>query len=463
MSLRHRIARRLAPDLMDSTQVRDLVAEEVKRAIMAQPAVGSYDPDQYRRISGAADQRRDYDLVSQEAMFQLAYYMFDQSPIVRRLAKMDKSFLFHGEISVTVDDENAQEVWDKFWKANKLALNFPKYFMWLSLLGEQCWPVAVNPHNGAVTLQYIDPATIRDVLINPHNVIQVMRVDLNSSGGRPGKKYAVIREDRNPASKTYTRLVGDCFFLPINNPPNNPRGRSDYLPLFDWCDALERYGFNYLERSEHMLNFVWDVLLKGQDEKQIRKWLDDNPVPKPGSMRAHNENVEWKAVAPDIKAGDFRSGFDMAKGFVMGSAGRPESWFGGGGKSYQNEADLMGQVPIRDYDERQGEAGQQIEEMARFVLDQAVIHKRLTPAQADLDILVDLPEIDKRDLTKLANGVPQLATALAVAEQNRWLSRDTAARIFAAVVGQMGIAIDVEAELKAAKKRLKDGFEDYDD
>ena len=49
----------------------------------------------------------------------------------------------------------------------------------------------------------------------------------------------------------------------------------------------------------------------------------DNPPPQPGSQRAHNENVKWEAVAPDIKAQDFSKGYEMGKQFVMGAAGPP--------------------------------------------------------------------------------------------------------------------------------------------
>ena len=231
--------------------------------------------------------------------------------------------------------------------------------------------------------------------------------------------------------------------------------------MFDWIDGLERYGFNYLERAEFLLNFVWDVTLKGMNEDQIRDWLSKNPAPEPGSMRAHNEQVTWAAVSPDIKASDFTAGFDMGKGFVMGAAGRPDSWFGSGGKAYQTEADQFGQVPIKDFDERQGLIREILEELAGFALDQAVIAGRLTPAAAEAGFTVDLPEISKKDFTKLISGVPGFTTAMTLAEDKGWVSHPTAAKLFALVAGQMGMEIDVEAEMEAAKKPEDEGLEDY--
>jgi len=465
MGLRTAVAKLLSPGLMDADQVRELVTEEVDRAKASLPISASYDPNNegYRPLTGG-QQLRELQAVDQTRMQEIAYFMFDSSPMTRRLARMDKTFMFGEPVSFNHNDDEAQKILDRFWKDpdNKLHLDFADMIMWLGLLGEQCWPVDVNPHNGHVTLKYVDPVSIAAVLVNPNNIKQAVRVDLQGNGGRPGAKMAIIRQDKNAMSRDYGRLVGECFYYAINKPFNAPRGRSDYLALFDWIDGLERHGFNYLERAELMLNFIWDITLEGMNEEQIKTWLRINPVPEPGSQRAHNEKVKWAAVAPDLKANDLTAGFDMVKSFIMGSAGRPDSWFGAGGKAYQTEADQFGQVPIKDLDERQGFAGHIAEQLLQFQLDQAVRCGRLTPAQADAGLTVNMPEISKKDLAKLINGVPQLATALAVAMQNRWVSEETATRVFAQVVSQFGVDIDVENELAAAKKKLPPGAEDYE-
>jgi len=462
MSLRKQIARILAPDMYSAEAVRTVVKDEIQKARMALPITANYDPNNegYRRLSGSNQQRRDLSFIDQYRMFEIAYFMFDSSAMTKRLAKLDKTFLFGEPVTVTSEDDDVKDIIDRFWKRNKMDLKFPDRMMWMGLLGEQCWPVDVNKHNGDVTLGYADPANIKEVYVSRLNVEEVAQVEMQGNGGRSGKKYAVIREDRDFRSKSQGRLAGDCFFLAINHPPNSPRGRSDFLTLFDWIDSLERYGYNYLERAEFLLNFVWDITLKGMNEDQIRAWLRDNPPPEPGSQRAHNEQVEWKAVAPDIKAHDHSKGFEMAKSFIMGAAGRPDSWFGAGGKAYQTEADQFGQVPIKDLDERQLQHKYILREVIQFQIDQAVIHSRLSDEKAQAGFTVNMPEISKKELTKLINGVPQLATALAVAEDKGWVSLETAARIFSSVVGQMGVDIDVDEELKKAKK-MEEGTEDY--
>ncbi len=286
---------------------------------------------------------------------------------------------------------------------------------------------------------------------------------LLGTNGRTGPKYPIIRPALNIMKPNYGRLEGEAFFFSINHPPNSPRGRSDYLTLFDWIDGLERYGYNFLERAENMLNFVWDVTLNGQTEEQIRAWLQNNPPPEPGSLRAHNEAVKWEAISPDLKANNVKTGYDMGQAFIMGAARRPAAWFGGGGKAYQNEAESMDQVPIKDLGKRQKYCKAVATKLCRFVIDQAVLAGRLSEEKAAEGFEITLPEISRKDHVKLVNGVPQLATALSLMTGEGWLSDETATRIIAFVVSQLGFEIDAEVELDRAADRPKEGEEDYDD
>lgn len=464
MRIREWMARRIAPGLRSEIEVRDMVADEVKRALAALPATVSYDPNRegYRPAGGGIF-NRNLLAMDQSRMFEIAYYMFDSSPMFKRLARMDKTFLFGEAVTVTSEDEDVQEIIDRFWEdeENNLDMDLPEQIMWLSILGEQCWPVDINPRNGQVVLNYVDPSIIQEVQVSRINPKRVMRIDLMGDGGRPGRKMPVIRRDFDPRSKTYGRLVGECFFWRINHPPNSCRGRSDYLTLFDWIDAQERNGFNVLERSELLLNFIWDITLTGMDQEKIREWLRDQAPPEPGALRAHNENVKWEAVAPDLKATDIATIFEMTKSFIMGAAGRPDSWFGAGGKAYQTEAEQFGQVPIKDLDERQGLVKKIITSMIQFVIDQAVIAGRLPEAKAAIGFTVNTPEISKKDFSKILNSIPQVTTALSLAEQNNWITRKTAAGLFALAAGQMGMEIDVDAEMEEIGEAPAAGTEDY--
>jgi hypothetical protein len=466
MGFKERIIKYFASDTIERE-----VNAAVKRAKASLPITANYDPhgEGYRRLSSGGEARRDLHGISQDRMFEIAYYMWDNSAMVKGLASMDRSFLFGEPITVTSEDEMVQEVIDDFWNdpVNHMDIRFPNRMMWMSLLGEQLWEVRVNPNNGHVRINYIDPAQIKEVYVNRLYLSEPLRIELQGKSGGKGKILNVIRDDRDNRSKSYGRLVGDCFFFTINKPENATRGRSDFLTLFDWIDGTERYGFNYLERAEFLLNFIWDITLKGMDENQIREWMQKNPAPQPGSQRAHNENVEWKAVAPPLNAYDARAGYDMAKSFIMGASRRPESWFGGGGKAYQTEAEMFGQVPIKDLNERQLLIKHILRFQIQFALDQAVIAGRL-PAQRveKAGFQINMLELSPKDLSSKINSIPQLTTALMVAEQNKWVSRETATKLFAFVCGEMGYDVDPEEEMERARikgKEAPDGAEDYVD
>jgi hypothetical protein len=462
--LRQRIAKWFAPDLYSKDAVREVVKDEIHKARMALPITANYDPngEGYRPLMGRTSQRRDVQHVDLDRMYEVAYFMWDTSAMTRRLALMDQSFLFAEPITVTSPDPDVQTVIDNFMTENKLGTRFPDKMMWMGLLGEQCWPVTVLPQNGLVLLEYVDPQSIKEVYVNSLNVEETQQVELQGVGGRTGRKMAVIRKDWNIHSKGFGRLLGECFFFSINHPPNDPRGRSDYLTLFDWIDGLERHGFNYLERAEFIFNFVWDVLLEGMTEEEIKSWLANNRTPDPGSIRAHNERVKWEAVVPNFGSHDFAKGFDSMKGFVMGSAGRPASWYGEGGKAYQNEAEQFGQVPIKDLEKRNELHKEILNEMVQFQLDQAVIAKRLSEEKAKAGFDVNMPKISEKDLSRLINGVPQLASALAVAETQKWVSHETAVSIFAIVISRLGVDVNVEDELKKAKGKPEEDTKDYE-
>lgn len=473
MGIRETIAKWIAPGVKTEAEARATMADEIKTAVAEQitqarmdmPISVNYDPknEGYRRVSDSI-YSRNLMPVQQARMFEIAYFMFDSSAMFKRLATMDRGFLFSAPITISSDSVDVKAIIDRFWNdpENNMALKYPEYAMWLSILGEQCWPVEVNPINGFVRLNYEPPDQIKDVWVNPLKTSQLMQVEMMGLNGRPGRKYAIIRKDYNVQSRTYDRLVGDCFFVSINKPPNAARGRSDFMTLVDWIDSLERYGYNYLERAELMLNFVWDITLKGMNAEQIREFLRDNPPPEPGSQRAHNENVTWEAVSPDLKATDFKSGFDMGKAFIMGAAGRPESWFGSGGKQYQTEADQAGQAPVVDLEQRQELHKYMLTQILQFVVDQAVIHKALSEKEAAKGFCVTMPEVSKKDLAKFANVIPQLTTALALAVSNKFIQRDTAINMFAFVSGYMGYAVDAQAEIDAATKALADNETDYE-
>lgn len=462
MGFRDYIARMIAPGLMPESQVRELVAEEVKRARQALPVYADYDPlgEGFRRYSmGGSQVRRDLTPGSQDVMIEIAYFLHATSGMAKRFVADTKNFVIGGGVTFTVKndrpDKAAAQALEDFWgdSVNNMDRLLGPRIEFLGILGEQCWPVTVNPYNGFVQVSYVDPSNIDDVIVMPGfpeipNLVQLRGVD------RDRRELRVIRASRDPLAREYGKRVGDCFYWAVNKPPNSPRGWSDLLQTADFITQLEETLFSELDRIQLMKCFVWDVLLQGADPKTIKEFRENNPPPKPGALKVHNEKVTWTAVAPDLKQHDTKTFFDLMKGYVSGVHSRPDSWFGSGGKAYQTEADLMGEPAFRCFEERQEFVKGMLEEMAMFVLDQAILHRALPgPAQGQAyKVVANMPPMRRRDLQAASTTLKTTTESLIAAESQGYARKETCVRIWASVATEVGFEVDVEAEVTAAKE-----------
>jgi hypothetical protein len=184
-------------------------------------------------------------------------------------------------------------------------------------------------------------------------------------------------------------------------------------------------------------------------QEEIERWLRNTPPPKPGSIRAHNENVQYQAVAPDLKANDATNEARMLKNYILGGAGFPEHWFAEGGNANRATAAEMGEPTIKRLSARQRYFRYMLEHIFRFCIDQALIHRRL-PAEADTGFSIIVPEITIRDIGGLTEALQRISASLAVAEERGWVTRRTAARLFGVLAARLGADIDVDQELEAA-------------
>ncbi|MEN8134320.1 MAG: hypothetical protein ABFS18_02120 [Thermodesulfobacteriota bacterium] len=464
--VREAVAKTLAPGLKDETELREIVKEEVVAARLAMPVNLDYDPqgEGYRKIGGDAVQR-DLTALSQDMMLELAYRLYDTSGLVKRFVRDTKNFVLGEGVSFEIANDNEAGdalAWvNEFWNDsyNQMAMRLEKRIEFLGLLGEQCWPTSVEPNTGKVRLTYVDPANIDEVHKVKFFPEMTAAVKLKGNGGRSGATLTSIREESDWRSPGYGYLMGDCFFFSINDPPNGTRGRSDLVHLFDFIDNFEEGLFDELDRIRQAKAFVWDVTLKGGDENDIRDFLKNNKQPKPGSMRVHNEQVEWDAVAPDLKHSDNKAVFDLMKTYLSACMNRPDSWLGSGGKAYQTEADLMGAPTFKDLGSRQRYVKYMLEYVLQFVLDQAVLAGTLKETDGKrLKATVNMPEMNDNDLEKTVSGLLTLSQGLAVAQVSGWISEEGAAKVFLAVAGQVGVDLDVAAEIqKAAAETDADG------
>lgn len=394
------------------------------------------DPDdyKYRRLSGRPD--RDLSPITHQRMLEIAYRLYDRNPLAHRIVELTKDFVIGGGVTYRCESPEIQTILDDFWSdpINNWDLKQYNRVLELGLFGEQCYPVFVNSYNGRVRLGSLDPASIGEVRTNPENAEEVEAI---VPKGIQQRTLRVIHLDEEPESPTFGRLVGDCFFFAINKVSNADRGRSDLLCLADWIDGYEQFLFNRIDRSALISSFVWDVTLEGMNEDEIAQWLKKNPAPKPGSVRAHNEKVRWEAVSPDLKAHDAKEEARLLRTFILAGAGFPEHWFADGSQVNRATAKEMGVPTLKRLSARQRYFQYMIEYIFRFVIDQAVIHGRISP-ETDTRFVVVLPEISQRDTSDAAASLERISNALASAEEKGWISKEAAGKMFVNFSAQLG-------------------------
>ena len=444
-------------------------AKKLMEAVLKEaPAqVGTDDEEGFRQITGAKVDR-DLPEVTQFRMLQLSTWFYDRDLLAKRIIDLKKDFLV-GE-GITVESEGETEkIIGKFWHdpLNNMDLFHQDMARDLGVLGEQAYPTFVNKQNGHVRLGYLDPYAIDSVITNPGNCRETIGLKIKSDYGmvvednvfvkewranqgipevKNEKNYlSVIGLDRNVNHKdTYGKLVGETFFFAINKVTNARRGKSDLLVLFDWLHNYERFLFSRVERARHLNAFIWDVLLKGMNDAQIKKWLKEHgAAPKPGSMRAHNEKVEWEAVTPKLESNDASNEARMFRSHIAGGAGIPIFWLGGGEGLTRAVALEMSTPVFKHLKSRQLYLKYMFHTIINYVLDQAIIAG--WKGKIDKKFNVKFPALSQKDLVSLSQTLSGTANALVLAKDAGLITKDEASKHLKFLLKLLGGDVTVPA------------------
>jgi len=414
-------------------------------------AAGGVDADMegWRRLSGNLE--RDLLPMAQDRVLQIVYYLYETDPLARRIIQMSRDYVVAEGVRFEAKDDRVHQVLDRFWNdpINKLDLHFPEEVLELGLWGEQCYPVYVNPVSGFVRKGYLDPARIAEVHLDPDNARVVRSLELHGIGEAAARTLSVVAPDLNAYGQTYGFNTGDCIYFKINSVTTASRGRSDLVALADYLDMYNQFLFNRGERAAFGNAWIWDVLVKGAKDKDLKEFLEKNPSPKPASIRAHNENVEWNCVAPDLKAQDASIDGRMIKNYVLGGAGFPEHFFAEGGNANQATAKEMGEPVIKHLASRQCQVKAMLQAQLEFVIDQAQM-RRVLPAGINRGYDLFFPELSTKDLATIGTVMLQAAQALMIAETQGWVKPEGAARAFCEIASLLGAEIEPAEDIAEA-------------
>lgn len=444
-----------------------LVAETPEPVREAAGVTVDTDEGAWRRLSGKAAQR-DLPSLSQEQMRKMAAYLWETNLLANRLVELPLAYLLAEGIRLECADEEHQRWLDQFWHdpINRMDLKLVTYVRELALFGELCLPTFVNEISGAVRLGYLDPSLIADVITDPGNAGQDIGVrTLADEQGRALTYRTVLRGDDTelfgkPAQELRAAMTdGEAFFFAVNKFAAGKRGRSDLMAQMDWLDGFDEFMFDQMERNSEHDAFIWDVKLSGATEADVDERAKKIQRPNRGSVRVHNDQEEWTAVAPSLNAVDRSESARLFRNYSLGGATIPEHWFGGGGDVNRAAAGEMGDPFFKVATARQTFLRHVLQEIGAYVLWMRASKAGQKPewGAPEWTVTAKFPEMVTRDITKISAALQSCVTAVASALADKLITRKTALQIIAVAARRLEVDIDPEEELDALEKEEPTG------
>lgn len=427
------------------------------------------DDDQWRRLTG--DGQRDLAPLTQDRMQRLAHYAWETNLLANRLIELPVAYLLADGVTMHVGGEDdlavdAQAAIDAHWHdgLNAWDIKLPKRVRELALFGEQCFPVFRDDNARFVRLGYLDPALIETVVTDPENREQPIGIVTRKDKRGVARRYRIIVNVPESAFAERTQEIrksfdtGDCFYYKVNDLSSASRGRSDLLAQIDWLDAYDQFLFGEMEGAAFRRTFIWDVKITGASPDDVKQRAKEIAVPKSGSARVHNENEEWSAPGPDLKAADSAEGARLFRNHVLGGATIPPTWYSDATDVNRATGESMAEPTEKMLLMRQRTIGHMLVDICRYVLrvHWDALDRELKPAESALlaGVVAQWPELTSKDTTKYAAALQQATAAAAMLIAEGLLSRATALRIIASLVAQLGVQFDVDDELETAEQEL---------
>ncbi len=432
--------------------------------------ISSNDPDRDRNIEDGfrrltkTQNERDLMPLEQQRMTEIALFLYDSNPLAKRIIDLVNSFVTGDGFSFNAKNPRVLDVLQSFWEdpVNDWPIKQLNRFRELSLLGEQLWPVAVRRTDGRVRMGYVDPANIEEIIPDPYNP-EILRTAEITQGYHPDgavdlpTRYSLINVDERVLSPTYNKLnfypePYGAFYFAINKPSNATRGRSDLITVFDWLDLYDQHLFGAAERATYLTDFIWDVTMKGADEDAMKKWHRENSMPRGSAMRVHNENMTWQAIAPSLNAGDSEMMARLIKQHILTAIGLPPSWISDPGDTNRSTGVAMAGPILKSLSHRQRLCRGIITKILQFVLDQAVLAGKLQGlSEEELQFEVLAPSLTPSDMSAMTQTMLKVSQSIKLAEDQGWLSHETAAKVFLKSLTELGVQLSIDDEIQKVK------------
>lgn len=413
---------------------------------------------------------------------EIAYALWVRNPLARHIIRLFQIFTV-GPYWET-ENETVKAVLTKHdndpdnnWNGEKNQ----QRAMELSMFGEQCYPIGINPINGHMKLGYLDATNISSIKVSDFDNMLVEKIYYRTAGALGDERFfypvrfdedgsygqLIAKDAESRGSKpgmfyqgrdTKGKYVGEAFYFAINKVIASTRGTSDLLSVADWIDSYGEMLFTHLDRAHLINNFVYDVTIDGASESQIKLFLKDLPAPTPGTVRAHNDRVHWQALTPQFGAADMKGVSDLIKGMILIGGGFPSHWFGDGQTTNRATAQEMGLPTLEMLKERRN----YFAEMKRMIYQTQVDSYVLAAGEIkDLEedeppFTMFIPPMSEKQWDLYAASFASIVTSLAVCEGQGWIKKESAAKVAKSIIEQVGTEVELPEDIEGPEEDKKE-------
>lgn len=428
------------------------------------------DPDEhlYRSLTGGP--RGDHLPPYQRSRAnRIAHHLFRTNPVANRFMTLLTDFVLGESVTVSSDNAAVREVVDRHWNDtyNDWDRAMPDLFQSYMLYGELLLPLFFSPVDGHLRVGMAQPERIDTVDTDPENWRIVTSVQLTAQGADlDGPRYTIVnRRSRPDELLAATRPA--LFWT--RGDPLSTRGLSVLYPMADFIDLLDQLLFSEVERWLLLKAFVWDVTVTG-DERAVGEVARINRTPPPpGSVNVHNDKIAWEAKSPALDSADSVTGIRFLRNHVLGAGGIPEMWYAEGGDVNRAVGAVMAEVPRKRLTALQNEWRHIMQDIMQAQIDAAVatgmIPARVPREDSEgnpTDDLIDaraavhvhLPDLSGDDSQQVATTLQALTSTLVLAENQSYVTKDTARQTFLSLLTQFGVDFDPEQEARRIEEEL---------
>ena len=395
------------------------------RWVQRAPVAASESEDDAGWTRGSLHTRRlldpERDELNREAQLRAAHTAYRTNPVAYAIIEQTTSFVLGGGARVVAQDARVQKIVDGFWHdpENRMPLRIYSLHTELALYGEQFLRFFVQPVTGRVALRQLDPLYVQEIETDPEDLETALRYLYRPpgslvDGGGEGTWIG----------------ASEVLHVAVNRTSSSLRGRSDLSAVLPWLEHYTTWLTDRVIQNHHRTALLWDVTLKSAGREELARLRAAHAKPPAaGSILFHSENETWRAVTPEVAAGDAAPDGRAIRLMIATGSLLPEHYLGEGGNANRATAAEMGLPAIKRFQRRQELFRAVISQIVQRVLDEAVKAGRLGP-RVNRAFTVQFEELSAAPLPEMASALERLTRSLTMAEKAGWVTEEEARRLW---------------------------------